>query len=53
MQGTEKVNDIPLTHLVGGRAERAGAEPGVWTSFHALKVTINCLLDSVGPNFLL
>lgn len=25
MKGTEKVNNIPLTHLVGGRA---GAEPG-------------------------
>lgn len=36
MKGIEKVNNIPLTHLVGGRA---GAEPGLWTSFQMLKVT--------------
>jgi hypothetical protein len=50
MKGTEKVNNIPLTHKVGGRT---WAEPGVWTSFHVLKVPINCPLDGVGPNPLL
>lgn len=30
MKGIEKVNNIPLTHLVGGRA---GAEPGCGPHF--------------------